>query len=101
MNLWQGQTISKSIGYLCSMPYVGQGKKDFWISRMFDPAKNSLKIIKESPEKYKGNYAISVLFIFRLILFLENYFKACISFCLTKTALLIPKCHKMAFYDIL
>ena len=35
------------------MPYIGQGKKDFWISRLFDPATNSLKIIKESPEKYK------------------------------------------------
>ena len=79
-----------SIGYLCSMPYIGQGKKDFWISRLFDPATNSLKIIKESPEKYKGNYAISVFFILRLILFLENYFKACISFCLIKTVLLIP-----------
>ena len=72
------------------MPYIGQGKKDFWISRLFDPATNSLKIIKESPEKYKGNLAISVFFIFRLILFLENHFKACISFCLIKTVVLIP-----------
>ena len=53
-----------SIGYLCSMPYIVQGKKDFWISRSFDPATNSMKIIKESPRKYKGNLAISVFFHF-------------------------------------
>ena len=72
------------------------------------------------PQKYKGNNAISVFFIFRLILFLANDFKACRSISLIKPVLLIPILsyfmtfmphgiyHKMSlnvikwhFYDIL
>ena len=57
------------------MSYIGQGKKDFWISRVVDPATNSLKIIKESPEKYKGNLAISVFFYFSPDFVQKSFFR--------------------------
>ena len=99
------------------MPYVGQGKKDFWISRLFDPATNSLKIIKESPEKYKGNLAISVFFHFSPDFVHGKLFQSMyiilsdqdgsfdthigvLNYILCHLASII-KCHKIPFYDIL
>merc|ERR1711873_187748 len=97
-------------GFLCSIICMGQEKKDFLIFRSFDPPTNSLKIIKETPKKYKGNIAISVFWVLCKILFLENYFTAFRSICLIKTVLLIPIlaylvtfyviCHKMPFLVI-
>ena len=79
-----------SSGCLCSIIRMGQEKKDFLILRSFDPPTNSLKIIKETPKKYKGNIAISVFWVLCKILFLEYYSIDFRSISLIKTVLLIP-----------
>merc|ERR1711915_85805 len=68
----------------------GQGEKRFLILRSFDPPTNSLKIIKETPKKYKWNIAISVFWVLCKILFLENYSTAFRPISLLETVLLIP-----------
>ena len=76
-------------------------KRFFFILRSFDPPTNSLKIIKETPKKYKGNIAISVFWVLCKILFLENYFTAFRSISLIKTVLLIPiLAYLVTFYVI-
>ena len=93
-------------GILCSIICMGREKKDFLISRQFDPPTNSLKIIKETPKKYKGKIAISVFWVLCKILFPEKYSTAFRSISLIRTDLLIPIlayfvtfyviCHKMS-----
>ena len=109
-------------GYLKSLDllFVSHGRYFQLFLKRGRTATKLLKIIKELPQKYKGNIAIFVFCFFLLILLLATDFKACCSISLIKTILSIPillyfmtfyaiwhmsyniiKYHRLAFYDIL
>ena len=77
-------------GYLKSLVLVFVSHGIYFQPKSGRTATNSMKIMKELPQKYKGNIAISDFWVLCKILFLENDSTAFRSIRLIKTVLLIP-----------